>query len=96
MSANPHFIANEYLRAFDLKEIFARYAVYYSNLHYPSESLSSKSSHEITLKLEETMIEMTVLVLKMKASKSDTDKIKKAIPKPPALLHKVNEYRMAN
>jgi hypothetical protein len=96
MVANHHFIANDYLRAFDLKEIFAKYAVYYSNLHYPDEPLSGKDRHELNLKLEEAMNEMTVLVLKMKERKSVTDNVNKAIPNVSVMLGKVNEHRLAN
>ena len=96
MAANHHFIANEYLRAFDLKEIFAKYAVYFASLHYPDEPLSSKDRHELTLKLEEAMNEMTLLVLKMKEPKSDLDKSEKAVSHSHVTLRKANECRMAN
>ena len=97
MVAHHHFIANDYLRAFELKELFAKYAVCYSNIHYPDgEPLSSKDRHDLTLKLEETMNEMTLLVLKMKETKQDACDLKSAIPKLPVQLRKANEYRVAH
>ena len=97
MVANHHFIANDYLRAFELKNLFSQYAVYYSNLHYQEgEALSSKDRHDLTLKLEETMNEMSLLVLKMKESKPDTGDLKHPIPKLPVPLRKGNECRVAH
>ena len=98
MVANHHFIANDYLRAFDLKNLFAKYVVYYSNLHYPDspEPLSSKERHDLTLKLEEVMNEMSLLVLKMKDFKPDTDDLKNSIRKIPMQPRKANESRIAN
>ena len=75
MVANHHFIAKDYLRAFELKETFAKYSVYYTNLHYPSEPLSNRDRFELTTKLEETMNEMSVQVLKMKEPKRHADKL---------------------
>ena len=96
MATNHHFIAKDYLRAFDLKEIFAKYAVYYSNLHYPSEPLSSKDRSELMLKLEDATNEMTLLVLKMKETKPVSDHVKNFMPKSAVLPRKVNECRIAN
>jgi len=68
MVSNHQFISNDYLHAFNLKEIFAEYSIYYSDLHSPSEPLSSDKRQELTLKLAEIKSEMTMLVLKMKGS----------------------------
>jgi len=96
MVANHHFIAKDYLRAFELKEIFAKYAVYFTNLHYPSEPLSNKDRLELTLKLEEAMNEMTIQVLKMKEPKQNNGQMAKENLKSAMPLRKVNECRIAN
>jgi len=96
MATSQHFIANEYLRAFDLKEIFAKYAVYYSTLHYPTEPLSSQDRRELTLKIEGALNEMTLLVLKMKEPKPDSDEYRKYFPKASVLFSKVQDGRVVN
>jgi hypothetical protein len=94
MTANHNFIASNYLRAFDLKEIFAKYAVIYSNLHYPSEPLSSQNRNDLTLKLEAAMNEMTLLVLKMKEPKPDSEEYQKYFPNTPATFRMAQEHRV--
>lgn len=74
MNTDQCFIAKDYLRAFDLKNLFHKHVVYYTHLHHhdSTEPLSSKDRHELSLKLDETMNEITLLVLKMKESKQTT------------------------
>jgi hypothetical protein len=74
MVVNHQCFSNDYLRVFDLKEIFAEYSICYSGLHSPIEPLSSEKRHELTLKLSQIKCEMTMLVLHMKGSTSDIDK----------------------
>ena len=98
MVANHNFIAKDYLRAFDLKSLFVRYTVYYSKLNYPDgdEPLSSKDRHELTLKIQETLNDMSLLVLKMKETKPNTEALPRSIANLPMQLRKVTETRMAN
>jgi hypothetical protein len=71
MNKSQYFIAKDYLRAFDLKNIFHKYVVIYAQLHCREgdDPLSNKDRNELNLKLQEAMNEMTLLVLKMKESK---------------------------
>jgi hypothetical protein len=73
MNNSQYFIAKDYLRAFDLKNIFHKYVVIYAQLHCQSieEPLSNKDRYDLNLKLQEAMNEMTLLVLKMKESKQE-------------------------
>jgi hypothetical protein len=73
MNNSQYFIAKDYLRAFDLKNIFHKYVVIYSQLHCRDgdDPLSNKDRNELDLKLLEAMNEMTLLVLKMKESKQE-------------------------
>ena len=98
MVASNNFIAKDYLRAFDLKNLFHKYVVFYSQLHYPDsqEPLSSKDRHDLNFKLQETMNEMSVLVLRMKEAKPDTEIPENANSTLAPKLNKAHEYRAAN
>ncbi len=73
MKNSQYFIAKDYLRAFDLKNIFHKYVVIYAQLHCHDHEdlLSNKDRYELNLQLNEAMNEMNLLVLKMKESKQD-------------------------
>lgn len=68
MNTSQHFIAQDYFHAFDLKSLFIKYTVIYSQLHYPDsdEPLSVKNRHDLGNQLHAVMDEMTLLVLNMK------------------------------
>ena len=72
MDNGQYFIAKDYLRAFDLKSLFVKYSVIYSQIHYPdsNEPLSSKFRQELSSQLQDVMNEMTLLVLSKKNAKS--------------------------
>jgi hypothetical protein len=82
MDSSQCFIAKDYLRAFDLKNLFHKYVVIYSQIHCQesTEPLSNKDRHELNLKLQETMNEMTLLVLKMKESKREKVVLENRLP----------------
>ena len=98
MDNSQYFIAKDYLRAFDLKNLFHEYVVIYSQINYPDgeEPLSKKDRYELTLKLEETMNKITLLVLKMKEAKPENGPVKKAILLPLSSTKSANESRLAN
>ena len=98
MDNSQNFIAKDYLRAFDLKNLFHEYVVIYSQINYPDgdEPLSKKDRYELTLKLEETMNNITLLVLKMKETKAENGSLKKAILPALSSTKSVSEYRLAN
>ena len=98
MTASQHFIAKDYPRAFELKKLFHKYVVYFSQLNYADskEPLSSKERHELTFKLQETTNEMSLLVLKMKELKSDSEALNNATPLASMKLSTINEYLAAN
>ena len=97
MDAKSCFIAKDYLRAFDLKNLFHKYVVLYTQLNYSAneEPLSSKDRHELTLKLQETMHEITLLVLRMKESKADIEVKNAALGSINAAWNS-NDHRIAN
>jgi hypothetical protein len=92
------FIAKDYLRAFDLKNLFHKYVVLYTQLNYSdnADPLQSKDRHELTLKLQETMNEISLLVLRMKESKSDIDELNKADINSINSSKSYNDSRIAN
>jgi hypothetical protein len=98
MDSSQCFIAKDYLRAFDLKNLFHKYVVIYSQLHCEesTEPLSNKDRHELNLKLQDTMNEMTLLVLKMKEAK--LEKVGQENHLPPVLnvISPGNLHRPAN
>jgi hypothetical protein len=98
MVNSQYFIAKDYLRAFDLKNLFHKYVVIYSQLNYPDgeEPLSNKDRHELTLKLDEAMNEITLQVLKMKETKPATDALKKPLVPSVNTVKQSREYRTAN
>ena len=98
MDAKSCFIAKDYLRAFDLKNLFHKYVVLYTQLNYSesAEPLSSKDRHELTLKLQETMNEISLLVLKMKESKSDIDALDKSDLRSVNATMNGYDHRIAN
>ncbi len=98
MDAKSRFIANDYLRAFDLKNLFHKYVVLYTQLNYSenSEPLPSKDRHELTIKLQETMNEISLLVLRMKESKADIDESNEADIKSMNSRKSCNDSRIAN
>jgi hypothetical protein len=98
MDNSQCFIAKDYLRAFDLKNLFHKYVVIYSQLHCrdSAEPLSSKDRYELNLKLQEAMSEMTMLVLKMKESKSEKVEIEKALIPKVGVTKQAAEYRTAH
>ncbi len=98
MDNNQCFIAKDYLRAFDLKNLFHKYVVIYSQLHCreSAEPLSGKDRHELNLKLQEAMNEMTLLVLKMKESKSEKAGMDKALLPKVNATQSIVEYHIAN
>ena len=72
MNTSQHFIAQDYLHAFDLKSLFIKYTVIYSQLHYPdgNEPLSAKNRHDLGNQLQDVMNEMNLLVLNKKNFKN--------------------------
>jgi len=98
MVNSQYFIAKDYLRAFDLKNLFHKYVVIYSQLNYPDgdEPLTNKDRHELTLKLEEAMNEITLKVLKMKETKPTTEALKKTLVPSANTVKQSREYRTAN
>jgi hypothetical protein len=98
MINSQNFIAKDYLRAFDLKNIFHKYVVIYSQLHChdSKEPLSNKDRYELNLKLQDAMNEMTLLVLKMKESKPEKLELDKTILPAVKVTNQTNEYRIAN
>ncbi len=70
MDTGQYFIAPDYLRAFDLKELFVKHTVIFSELHFHEgdEPLSSKQRDELTTQLQDVMNEMNILVLRKKNS----------------------------
>jgi hypothetical protein len=75
MVASSNFIANDYHLAFSLQKRFHEYVALYTQLHYPEnrETISNKDRQELTLKLQEAMNEISLLVLEMKQGKSETE-----------------------
>ena len=98
MTASQCFIAKDYPRAFELKNLFHKYVVYFSHLNYADgeEPLSSKERHELTFKLQETLNEMSLRVLKMKESKFDSEAHNSSTLLVAMKLNTKNEYRAAN
>ena len=98
MDAKSCFIAKDYLRAFDLKNLFHKYVVLYTQLNYSESAvpLSSKDRHELTLKLQETMNEISLLVLRMKESKTDIDALNKTELGSVNVTKNCNDHRIAN
>ena len=98
MNNNQYFIAKDYLRAFELKNLFHKYVVIYSQLYYPDgeTQLSNKDRYELTLKLDESMNEITLLAMKMKESKQSTEVISKTVVTGINAAKQMNEHRMAN
>ncbi|MEI7843758.1 MAG: hypothetical protein WCI39_12100, partial [Gallionellaceae bacterium] len=70
MDTDQYFIAKDYLREFDLKELFVKHTVIFSELHFHEgdEPLSSKQRDVLTSQLQDVMNEMTLLVLRKKNS----------------------------
>jgi hypothetical protein len=68
IDTGQYFIAQDYLRSFDLKELFVKHTVIFSELHFHEgdEPLSSKQRDELTAGLHDVMNEMTLLVLSKK------------------------------
>ncbi|MFA6014668.1 MAG: hypothetical protein WC742_06325 [Gallionellaceae bacterium] len=76
MANSQYFIAKDYLRAFDLKDLFNAYVVYYTELNFEQPNkvaLSAKDRQELTVKLQETLNEIDLVVLKMKETKCNLD-----------------------
>ena len=98
MVTSSNFIAKDYLQAFDLKNLFHKYVACYTQLNYPNseESLSGKDRHDLTVKLQEAMNEMTLLVLKMKESKPEHETLKNSNHQLSLPLNKVTELRTVN
>ena len=98
MDNSQYFVAKDYLRAFDLKNLFHEYVVIYSQINFPDGevALSKKDRYELTLKLEETMNKITLLVLKMKEPKSENGSEKKTILPALGLTKATSESRLAN
>jgi hypothetical protein len=98
MVNSHYFIAKDYLRAFDLKNLFHKYVVIYAQLHYPddNEPLSNTDRHELTLQLEEAMHEITLQVLKMKETKPAAEALKKITVPAINGVKQTQEYRTAN
>ena len=98
MIKNQYFIANEYLRAFELKNLFHKYVVIYSQLYYPdgNEPITHKDRQELTLKLEESMNEITLLAMKMKEAKQDTVSKKSNFTTGMNTVKQNSETRIAN
>lgn len=95
---NHYFIAKDYLRAFDLKNLFHKYVVVYTQLNYTEscEPLSSKDRHELTLKLQETLNDISLHVLQMKEAKSGAEIPKHSSSSRSVRLNNINECRAAN
>jgi|GEM_PF-3909136 hypothetical protein len=98
MVNSHYFIAKDYLRAFDLKNLFHKYVVIYSQLYYPdgNEPLSNKDRHELTVKLEEAMNEISLQVLKMKDTNPASVGSKKTTLPVVNGVKQTREYRTAN
>ena len=98
MIKNQYFIAKDYLRAFELKNLFHKYVVIYSQLYYPdgNEPMTHKDRQELTLKLEESMNEITLLAMKMKEAKQDTVSKKSNFTTGMNTVKQNSETRIAN
>ncbi len=98
MVAAQYFIAKDYLRAFDLQNLFHSYAVYYTQLHCPDNDvvLSSKDRDELNLKLEQSLNDLTLLVLEMKQAKSDKTALRQASLPVFSAPNQITECRMAH
>ena len=78
MAASKYFVANDYDLAFNLQKLFHEYVALYTKLNYPDNGneISNKERRELDLKLLDAVNEMSLLVMKMKRFKSDTEILK--------------------
>jgi len=78
MVTSSNFIANEYHLAFNLQKAFHDYVALYTQLHYPEnrETVANKDRQELTLKLQESVNEISLLALEMKQGKSEAKALK--------------------
>lgn len=75
MVASSYFIANDYDLAFNLNKLFHDYVALYTKLHYPESkrAISNIERRELNLKLQQAVNEITLIAMKMKQFKSDSD-----------------------
>ena len=79
MTARSYFVAHDTDLAFNLQKSFHDYVALYTKLNF-SESkntLSNAERRELTLKLQDSVNDMSLLAMKMKRFKTDTEIVKR-------------------
>lgn len=78
MAASSYFAANDSDLNFNLHKRFHDHVALYTKLHFPENksAVSNSERRELSLKLQESVNDMSQIALKIKQFKSDTKIVK--------------------
>ena len=79
MTSISYFVAHDTDLTFNLQKSFHDYVALYTKLHFPESknALSNAERRELILKLQDLVNEMSIMFMKMRRFKTDTEIVKR-------------------